>query len=553
MTNIFKHVLARKPKRSTFDLSHMNSLTMNFGKLVPFLCEEVVPGDTWKVDSNVLVRFAPMKFPVMHDIRVTTHFFYVPFRLVWDNFEKFITGENEANNEPAPTFPRVRLRVDGDEDSQFFDTGSLADYLNYPTTDANTETEGLRVSALPFRAYQLIYNEFYRDENLQPAVEFSLEDGEPAVPGTDDYAALLTLRNRAWSKDYFTSALPWTQKGPQQMVPIDVDASGPVAFRGTQPAWMPNPGQFQPSYVSTSNGSKYGIRSKEVLASEAGQSPVDTNVVGIQTEFPSATLAIDNANNLDVSTALQSAGFTINDLRRSSAIQRWLERNARGGSRYIESLLSHFGVESDDLRLQRPEFLGGATNPVAISDVLQTSQTTETSPQAQYSGIGFANSNVHGFKRTFKERGLVMGIISIMPRPAYAEGLPRSLRKFDKFDYYWPEFAHLGEQEVFNYELALRGDNILDTFGYAPRFAEYKYIPSRVHGEFKTTLSEWNLARHYDNQPALTGEFVSCDDDSNDLNRIFAVEAATEHHLFVRIVNQIKARRPMPYLPDPSL
>ena len=554
MSNIFKHVLARKPKRSTFNLSHMNSLTCNFGKLVPFLCEEVVPGDTWKVDSNVLVRFAPLVFPVMHDIRVTTHFFYVPFRLLWTNFEAFITGENEANGDNPPVFPRLRVRVANEVDSEFFSTGSLADYLNYPTTDSNTYTDGLRVSSLPFRAYQLIYNEFYRDENLQAEVEFSRDDHE-VVPGTDEYAELLTLRNRAWSKDYFTSALPWTQKGPQQMVPIDVDADGRLTFKGTQPASSAHPGQFQPSYVVENDGTKSLLTTQNYLQAEGGLSPDDVGGLGIDDVWSQndSPLAIDNSQNLGIESAIRGAGFTINDLRRSSAIQRWLERNARGGSRYIESLLSHFGVESDDLRLQRPEFLGGNTMPVNIDDVLQTSQTTDSSPQAQYSGIGYSNHNVHGFKRTFKERGLIMGIMSIMPRPAYAEGLPRSLRKFDKFDYYWPEFAHLGEQEIFNYEVALRGGSAFDTFGYAPRYAEYKYIPSRVHGEFKTTLSKWNLARHYSNQPALTGEFITCDDDANDLNRIFAVEAASEHHLFVRVINNIKARRPMPYLPDPSL
>ena len=564
MSNIFKHVLARKPKRSTFNLSHMNSLTMNFGKLVPFLCEEVVPGDTWKVDSNVFVRFAPMVFPVMHDIKVTTHYFYVPFRLVWDNFEKFITGENEANNENPPVFPRVRLRVDGDEDSSFFDPGSLADYLNYPTTDANTETEGLRVSALPFRAYQLIYNEYYRDENLQPEVEFSRGDGEDAAPGDDAYAALLTLRNRAWSKDYFTSALPWTQKGPQQMVPVDGEAVISNSQHPTFTRIAASDNAYATFYYgSTDMSSHRDLKVANMMKDNDPNSPTASPGValsgGVFTQAIDSAATIDNSRNLDLSgveAIVTGAGFTINDLRRSSAIQRWLERNARGGSRYIESLLSHFGVESDDLRLQRPEFLGGATTPVVINDVLQTSQTTTGeggSPQAQYAGIGFCNTNVNGFKRTFKERGLIIGILSVMPKPAYTEGLPRSLRKFDKFDYYWPEFANLGEQEVYNYELALRGDNIMETFGYAPRFAEYKYVPSRCHGEFKTTLSKWNLARHFENQPALTSEFIMCDDESNDLNRIFAVEAATEHHLFVQIRNSIKARRPMPYLPDPSL
>lgn len=547
MANIFKHVMVKKPKRSTFNLSHGNSLTCNFGKLVPFLCEEVVPGDTWKVDSNMLVRFAPMKFPVMHEMHVSTHYFYVPFRLVWDEFEDFITGGADglfgyhpgSNAIPEqPVYPRFLMS----KNDSLAGVGSLMDYLNYPTTDSLV-SDGWYVSALPLRAYQLIYNEFYRDENL--IEDLNLDKSSGQITSSSELLKLKTLRNRAWSKDYFTSALPWTQRGPQQMVPVEgegtMSGGSITSLHGAYP-----------SQVYDTDGVLIGNVTMGNATSSPGVNLLNTTNAGASS---GTLLSIDDSRNLTLNGGkinLDGLGFTINDLRRSNAIQRWLERNARGGSRYIESLLAHFGVVSDDLRLQRPEFLGGATTPVQVSDILQTSETTSTSPQGQYAGMGFSYGSVNGFKRSFKERGLIIGIMSVMPRPAYAEGCPRAYRKFDKFDYYWPEFAQLGEQEIFNYELSCRHD-IGEVFGYAPRYAEYKYIPSRVHGEFKTTLNQWNLARHFSSQPKLSGEFVTCDAAANDLNRIFAVTDANEDHLFVQIRNNIKARRPMPYLPDPSL
>ena len=548
--SIFSKVKANVPKRSTFNLSHDVKLTCDFGKLVPFMCEEVVPADTWQLQSNVLLRFSPLIAPVMHDINVYTHYFYVPFRILWDEYEDFITGGKDGN--AAPVFPRLGvLHKTGVGETQWQDTkglfkrGSLADYLNYPTSDSNDGSAGsFYASALPLRAYQMIYNEYYRDENLEEEIEFSKGSGIVNIT-SPEYTELLTLRERAWAKDYFTSALPWLQRGPQQMVPV----SSMGRLDSTDIAYKNLDGSSGVAQVVD----PYSKKRKDLTVGG------DLGLAGVpEGSQEGSHLGLDNSQNLklaDDGVTIEGTSFTINDLRRSNRIQRWLEASARGGNRYIESLLSFFGVRSDDLSLQRPQFLGGGKTPVQISDIFQTSQTTADSPQGQYSGVGFSFGTNNGFKKSFKERGLIIGIMSIMPRPGYTEGCPRSYRKFDKYDFYWPQFAELGEQEIYNYELALRTADVDGTFGYAPRYAEYKYIPSRVHGDFKNMagLGFWHLNRHYNQQPVLSKEFVHCRDNANDLNRIFAVEDNESNHIYVQIANNVTARRPMPYLPDPEL
>lgn len=561
--SIFSKVKAVRPKRSTFDLTHSNKLTCNMGELVPFMCQPVVPGDTWSNRSKLLIRFAPLIAPVMHKISVYTHFFYVPYRLVWDNWESFWTGNNDnSKQEFNGTFPQLTycddmfVQAKGGPMEKLFKPGSLADYLGLPTSEQVTSSSSTammneNVSALPFRAYQLIYNEYYRDENLVPEIPIPTDDGLHSIQrpqdghATEVTAGLMTLRRRAWQKDYFTSALPWPQKGAQQYVPVTT-----VIEAGTKI-------EVKPAAASTSSDaglSVYGTEGQLLGTMILDQSESSGRLVfqkaggGNFSSQPNAFAA--NAGYITLKD-LQAAGasFDINSLRRSNRIQQWLERNARGGSRYIESLASHFGVVSDDLRLQRPEMIGGGKAPVQISDTLQTSQTTETSPQGQYAGVGFAYGTSNSFRRTFKEAGLIIGIMSVMPKPGYMSGISRHWTKFDKFDYYWPEFAKLGEQPILNKELSVLSSDPNGTFGYAPRYAEYKYIPDTVHGEFKDSLSFWNLARKFDTAPALNEEFITC----NPSNRIFAVEDASEHHLFVEILNECKARRPMPYLPDPSL
>lgn len=556
--SIFDSIIVPKFKRSTFELQHDVKLTTDFGKLTPFMCEEVVPGDTWYNKSDVLVRFSPLIAPVMHHMYVTTHFFYVPLRLVWDDYETFESGGRDGKTEPIfPKLPMLGVK----SSAGFVDTkglwkpGSLADYLNYPTSDSNITGPGMMVSALPFRCYQLIYNDYYRDENLELDLDISFSSGE-LDKDSPEYEKLLTLRYRAWAKDYLTSALPWPQKGDQQTVPLS-----------TQGSLVSGDISFSPSgktRVVTSDGSTNGVlRQHAKDFSSSVSTPQIPGAGDGQMQYLDAL--IDNSDQLKVKNGnvlINGTSFTINDLRRAYSTQRYLEAKARGGSgRLKEWLLSIFGVDNDDLRLQRPEFLGGSSNSVQVSDILQTSQTTADSPQGQYAGLGYSYGDSQGFKRTFKERGYIIGIMSVMPAPAYTEGLPRSYRKFHPTDFYLPQFANLGEQEIFDYEVSLRpfpansGHDKLTTFGYAPRYSEYKYIPSRVHGDFKNMNSYgfWTLNRYYEQAPLLSNEFIKVNPQANDLNRIFAVEDEASPKLLVQVSNHTKARRLMPYNPNPSL
>lgn len=519
--SIFKKIKLYKPKRNVFDLSHEVKLSCNFGQLVPFMCQEVVPGDTFKNQTELLIRVAPMIAPLMHRVNVYTHFFFVPNRLIWDDWEEFITGGNDGDS--APVYPMTPLVSSVDKE------GSLADYLGYPTPTSLSYF----ASALPFRAYNLIWNEYYRDQNLQVESEFSHASGQDTKTSHE-------LKYRCYEKDYFTSALPWTQRGGDVVLPMGSEANvvydNPdgllqrlVLDDGTP---VPDDGLMEVTHPNMAymNGS------------------AKTTEVNLD---PNGTLKAD----LEGATTV-----TINELRRATRLQAWLERNAIGGARYIEQIFAHFGVKSSDSRLQRPEFLGGGKQPVMISEVLQTSQSTtgqDASPLAQMAGHGIAVGQSNTFKKFFEEHGWVIGILSIMPRTGYQQGLPRQFTKADKFDYFWPEFAHLGEQPVFNYELygakgAFNSPAMQEVFGYQSRYAEYKFIPNSSHGQFKTTLNYWHLDRIFAAQPTLSSDFVTCDPAKQDMNRIFAVEDVNDH-FYVQLYNKLTALRPMPKFSTPML
>lgn len=510
--SIFSSIRVFKPRRNVFDLSHEVKLSCNFGQLIPFFCQDVVPGDTFKMRTESLVRMAPMLAPLMHRVNVYVHFFFVPNRLIWDEWETFITGGEDGTEEPV--FPTSYFT------SGNLEVGKLADYLGYPSP-----SNGYKASVLPFRAYDLIWNEYYRDQNLQDEVPISKASG-------DDDVTYKEILYRCWEKDYFTSALPWTQRGGDVHLPLNGDA--PVEL-------VPNSGRQR---LMGLNGVALGTTSG-----------MQTNVNGEpESQNPAYAWNLDPNGTLKTDLSVAS-GATINELRRATQLQAWLERNARGGSRYIEQIFSHFGVKSSDARLQRPEFLGGGKTPIMISEVLQTSETTENSPQANMSGHGISYGTSNNFKRWFEEHGIVMGIMSIMPRSGYQQGLPRQYQKFDKFDFYFPEFAHLGEQPVYNSELYLKDSKVGEesgVFGYQSRYAEYKYIPNSSHGEFKTTLNYWHLDRIFGSNPTLSGSFVECNPQTNDLNRIFAVPEAKDH-FYVQLYNQVKAIRPMPKFGTPRL
>lgn len=496
MPKIFESLRMRRPRYSAFDLSHEKKLSFDMAELIPILCEEIVPGDHFKIQTEVMLRFAPMIAPIMHRVNAYVHYFFVPNRLVWDEWEDFITGGQDGTDTPVmPTFS---------VGSSALDPGTLWDYMGIGGVAAGGG-DNAQVQALPFRAYQEIYNTYYRDETLDPVVDWAAG----STPAT-------TLRSRRWEKDYFTSSLPWAQRGPE--VTID----GNIVYK-------------DPALVTHSGGTKPTDGANVTTEDLAGGTTAAINAGGTQ------PLAIDNIDSLNI---------TINELRESSRLQEWLEKNARGGYRYIEQLLSHFGVRSSDARLQRPEYLGGGRQPVVISEVLNTS-ATGSQAQGTMAGHGISVGTANRARRRFEEHGWLFGILSVIPRTNYQQGIPRKFSRTDKLDYYFPEFAHLGEQEVLNQELYYsNGDTDATnqgTFGYQQRYAEYKYGCSSVHGEFKTTLAHWHLGRIWNSRPGLTSTFVNCNPDT----RIFAVE--TGDKMWCQVYNDVKARRPMPYFSNPKL
>lgn len=540
MANIFNSVKLKRPKRNVFNLSYESKLTVNAGELVPIMCKPVVPGDKFRVNTEMLVRLAPLVAPMMHRVNVFTHYFFVPNRLVWNQWEDFITKGVDGTDTPA--FPTLKLptTVDTANGHRFFGDSSLWDYLGLPSLNqignATFQIQspngvkapvGYEVSALPFRDYLLIYNEYYRDQNLTSEIEFSRDGGSTEAITTNP---LLMLRRRAWEKDYFTSALPWVQRGPEVTVPVS-GAGGSMDVELKSNA-------ADQYFVSSSN------------SRPTGKLEVVNGVLYATHESSSTSVgAYLSPNNFQVN--VDEMGVSINDLRTSNALQRWFERNARSGSRYIEQILSHFGVRSSDARLQRPQFLGGGRVPVSVSEVLQTSSTDETSPQANMAGHGISASVNHGFTRYFEEHGYIIGIMSVMPRTGYQQGVPRDFRKFDNMDFYFPEFAHLGEQEIKNEELYLNqydADNS-GTFGYTPRYAEYKYSLNEAHGDFRGNMAFWHLNRIFTEKPNLNTTFVEC----NPSNRVFATAETSDDKYWIQLYQDVKALRLMPKYGTPML
>lgn len=540
MTNIFNSVKLKRPRRNVFNLSYESKMSVSAGKLIPIMCKPVVPGDKFRVNTEMLVRLAPLVSPMMHRVNVFTHYFFVPNRLVWNQWEDFITRGVDGSD--APAFPTLSLpsTVNVSTAHAIFGDRSLWDYLGLPSLNQignavfGTQSPngvkapaGYKVSALPFRAYNLIYNEYYRDQNLTQPVSFSLDGGDTeAVYGLP----LLFLKRRAWEKDYFTSALPWVQRGPEVTVPVQGSGDSLDVTLKNKAA--------DSYFVSSSDSRPTGNLEVVNGALFATHASSGTSV--------GAYLSPDNFQvNVD------ELGLNINDLRTSNALQRWFERNARSGSRYIEQILSHFGVRSSDARLQRPQFLGGGRTPISVSEVLQTSATDSVSPQANMAGHGISAGVNHGFTRYFEEHGYIMGIMSIMPRTGYQQGVPKDFRKFDNMDFYFPEFAHLGEQEIKNEEVYLNqyDDDNNGTFGYTPRYAEYKYSLNEAHGDFRGSMAFWHLNRIFSDKPNLNTTFVEC----NPSDRVFATADSSIDKYWVQIYQDVKALRLMPKYGTPML
>lgn len=507
----FSRIKTNAPKRNTFDLSHDRKFSAKMGALTPILCEEVVPGDSWRVNTEVMLRLAPLVAPVMSRINVFTHFFFVPSRILWDEFEDFVTGGVDGSSEPVLPYAAIQPGTTTD----YIKAGSLMDYLGCGTSETAAPNT-TNFNALPFRAYTQIWNDYYRDENLQSEIEF--DKGSGAV----DKTKICNLLYRAWEKDYFTSALPFTQKGGDVYLPLTGNAP-----------------------VQISNDAE----TAQIWERQDGTAPL----TGTTQISAGATLQSQSTNiNLDPNGTLEAdmssvTSATIEELRRASRLQEWLEKNARGGSRYIEHNLAHFGVKSSDSRLQRPEFLGGGKSPIVISEVLQTSETG-TDPQGNMAGHGISMGNSHSFNKYFEEHGYIIGIMSVMPRTSYQQGTRKMFLKDNRFDLFVPSFAQLGEQEVKQRELYEKFTANETTFGYQSRYVEYKSIPCSVHGDFKTTLTQWHQSRIFNSSPVLNETFIV----SNPDDRIFAVQDGSDN-LYCQVYNNIQAIRPMPLFNIPRL
>jgi hypothetical protein len=539
--------------RSKFNRNHSLKTSFNVGDVVPFYVDEVLPGDTFQLKTSLVARMQTLITPMMDNIYLDTYFFFVPNRLTWNHWKEF-NGENTQSAwYPSVEYSVPQLTAPA---TSGWSIGTLADYFGIPTGVA-----GLSVNALPFRAYALIMNEWFRDENLSDPLSVPVDDATVVGVNTGNYITDVAKGGLPFKAakyhDYFTSCLPAPQKGPDVLIPSATAGEYPVIAKSTTIP-LDTISSISGSPPANLAGWKNNNLNNNVWpdGSQAalGVAPSSFELVGNASLVGGVNTFVPN--NL-YAIASGGLGATINQLRMAFQIQKLYERDARGGTRYIEILKSHFGVTSPDARLQRPEYLGGNRIPININQVVQSSATAaEGTPLGDTAAFSLTTDTHGDFIKSFVEHGFIIGVMVARYDHTYQQGLERFWSRKDRFDYYWPVFANIGEQAVLNKEIYAQGNEKDDeVFGYQEAWADYRYKPSRVTGEMRssapTSLDVWHLADEYTQLPTLSDSWIR--EDKSNVDRVLAVTSSVSNQMFADIYVQCEATRPMPVYSIPGL